>query len=96
MLPGIRARATIVFRKVMLAITVAFLLALLGIFNNVGYHVNSIEELPFNLSRKFGSGDIQFSFDATYNPLLYPFYWLMRRGHVMGNFSMFFIAPGWG
>jgi hypothetical protein len=82
-------------RRLSIAIGVAMLLFLLGIFNGVGYNINSISErITPSPDRTFA--DVYVFFDATYNPLLYPFYWLTGMGHISENFTSsypLFIRP---
>ena len=84
-----------VVRRLSIAIGVAMLLFLLGIFNGVGYNINSISErISPSPDRTFA--DVYVFFDATYNPILYPFYWLTGMGHTAENFTSsypLFIRP---
>jgi hypothetical protein len=82
-----------IFRKLVVAVLVAFLFALLGTFYGLGYHVNSIQELSFQRTSTFWAEDYAaatFECDMTYNPLLCPFYWIAGNGHVNGNFSIIY------
>ena len=84
-----------VVKRLSIAIGVAMLLFLLGIFNGVGYSINSISEsIITSPDRTFA--DVYVFFDATYNPILYPFYWLTGMGHTSENFTSsypLFIRP---
>lgn len=71
----------------------ALLFTLLSLFNNVGYHINSMEELSHN--PRNGYVDVDFSFDATYSPLLRPLNWIMGKGHIHGNFSITYYTKVW-
>jgi hypothetical protein len=75
-----------VVKRLSIAIGVAMLLFLLGIFNGVGYSINSISE---NISPSSDSAfaNVSVSFDATYNPILHPFYWLTGMGHTSENIT---------
>jgi hypothetical protein len=80
-------------RKLVVAVLVAFLFTLLGVFQGLGYHVNNIQELSFE--RKWDLWDeaygvATFECDLTYDPLLCPFYWISGNGHVNGNFTMIY------
>ena len=66
----IRAGSTKMFRKLAFAILVALLFAFLGLFDNVGYRVDSIQE---SLIPNQDYVDVNVSFEATHNPVLYPF-----------------------
>lgn len=79
----------------MSAVAVAFLLALLGVFSSVGYHVYSIEGVSFAPNFDYGYVQVRFGLDAVHNPLLYPYYWLNGKGRVLGNFSMAYFVEGW-
>lgn len=73
-------------KRLSIAIGVALSLFLLGTFSGVGYRVNSISEsiIP-SPDRAFA--DVYVFFDATYSPVLYPFYWLTGMGHISENFT---------
>jgi len=69
----------------------AFFFVLLGTFDGVGYHVHEIRELSFIPDYRYGYADAHFTLDATYNPILFPFYWLSCQGRVSENFSMIYL-----
>jgi len=70
------------------------LFLLLGLFGGLGYHVSSVKEVSF-VPNNFGLyADAVFQCDITFNPVLYPFYWVVGAGHLEGNFSMVFIPEG--
>jgi hypothetical protein len=75
-----------VVKRLSIAIGVAMLLLLLGIFNGVGYSINSISE-SISPSSDSAFADVSVSFDATYNPILHPFYWLTGIGHTSENIT---------
>lgn len=86
-----------IFRKLLVAISITLLLGLLGLFSRIGYQVRSIEELSFNPTQ-LGFAEVVFYCDIIYNPILFPYYWLVGAGHSYGNFSMIFFpeafSPG--
>lgn len=65
------------------------LLLLLGLFSGIGYNINSICE-SFSPSSDRTYVDVSASFDATYNPILCPFYWLTGMGHLSENITSIF------
>lgn len=95
---NIREKYLAILRKFIVAVLMALLLMLLGIFGKVGYYVHHIEELSFTRYYGLGYADATFSCDITFNPILYPFYWMMEKGHISGNFSTIYFpeacSPG--
>lgn len=87
----LRSKYVRVLLMLTFAVVMALFFVLLGTFGGVGYHVHRIQELSFQPNSRFGYADAEFTFDATYNPILHPFYWLIGRGHVSGNFSMMYL-----
>jgi hypothetical protein len=87
-----RVGAAKALKKIILAILIAFFLALLGLFGNLGYHVNSANESIKTYSNT-DYMDLTISLDMTFNPLLYPFYWLMGNGHLSENKSGIIAIP---
>lgn len=84
-----------VFLRLAFAVVMAVFLVFLGTFEGVGYQVHRIQELSFVPNYNYGYADAAFTFDATYNPILFPFYWLVGQGHVSGNFSMKYLPQGY-
>jgi hypothetical protein len=85
------------FKRIIIAIALAFLLLFLGFFGNIGYQVISVKELPYPLGfRTYGTYAVgRFYCDIVYNPILYPYYWLVGAGHLMQNVSMV-VYPDYG
>ncbi|MBS7632240.1 ABC transporter permease [Candidatus Bathyarchaeota archaeon] len=73
----------------------ALALTFFGTFDGLGYNVHRIEELSFNIHYNEGYADANFTFSATYNPILYPFYWLSGQGNIDGNFSMMYLPQSY-
>ncbi|MDH5694657.1 MAG: ABC transporter permease [Gammaproteobacteria bacterium] len=84
----------ILFKSVFI-LAMALLLALLGTFDRIGYHVHEIEELSFTPDYRYNYADATFKFNATYNPILYPFYWILGKGHISGDFSMIYLPESY-
>jgi hypothetical protein len=74
----------------------ALLFALLGLSGGLGYSLHSLEQLSFVPHNRLGYADVEISFSATYDPLLYPFYWLTRNGYVNGTFSLIYVPEAVG
>ena len=87
-----------VIRKIVIALAMAGLFIVLCIISGVGYHVNSIRQLSFVTHSQYGYADATFYCDITFNPILFPTYWLKGQGHTVGTFSMLYVpesyAPG--
>jgi hypothetical protein len=79
-----------------IAVLLAFLFAMLGIISGLGYHRNSLEQLYFQIHPTLGYADATISFSATYDPLLYPFYWIKGMGYENGTFSFQYIPNSYG
>jgi len=69
----------------------AFLLALLGTVGGLGYNLNHLQELSFVRHEDLEYADATISFSATFNPLLFPFYWLTRNGYINGTFAVVYV-----
>ncbi len=67
----------------------------LGFFGGVGYHVHAIKEVSFKPYSQLGYADVVFFCDITYNPILYPFYWIVGRGKLVGNFFVMYVPEGY-
>lgn len=76
-----------ILRKVIVAFSFSLLFTLLGLFNGIGYQILSIKELSF-APNPVGFAEVVFYCDIIYNPVLFPYYWLVGAGHRYGNFSM--------
>ena len=83
------------FRKVVIVVCMTLLLALLGLFTGLGYHVRSIEEVSFIPHAQWNFAEVIVDCDIVYNPFLFPFYWIVGDGHLDGNFSMMFVAEAY-
>jgi len=81
-----------VLRRAGFAILMAFFFAFLGLFGSLGYHVNSANE-SIKPSSNADYIDVSMSLDMTFNPLLYPFYWLLGNGHLSENRSGIIALP---
>ena len=82
-------------RKFVFAVLMGLFLFFLGIFNDLGYHVNAIKEISFKPHSQLGYADVVFFCDIIYNPILYPFYWVVGRGTLTGNFSIMYVPEGY-
>lgn len=99
-------RSRRIFLRLVIPVSMTLLFVVLGVIGGLGYRVNSIKELSF--VPHAGYADSVISFSATYNPLLYPFYWIKGMGYINGTFSLMLIpisgysaetefpAPVWG
>jgi len=85
----------VLLRKLSVAIVFALFLALLGIFDGIGYRVYSISEISFDRQGLYGYADAAFKCDMLYDPILYPFYWNVGSGHINGSFSMIYIPDAY-
>ena len=90
-----RSKYVRVFLRLGFAAVMAVFLVLLGTFEGVGYQVHKVQELSFVPNYYYGFAIANFTFDATYNPVLFPFYWLMGKGHISGDFSMKYLPHGY-
>lgn len=95
MLPLSDQKSIRILRKIIFAILFAFLLALLGIFDGVGYYLYYIDERSFVPHNRLGYADVVFSCDIIYNPILYPLYWITGNGDLSGNFSIKYVPEGY-
>jgi hypothetical protein len=91
----IKEKYLAILRKFIVALIVALLLMLLGIFGRIGYYVRHIEELSFTRYYGLGYADATFSCDIIFNPVLYPFYWMLEKGHISGNFSTIYVPEAY-
>jgi hypothetical protein len=95
-----------VLRKLGIAIALALVFALIGLNPDVGFRVHSLAQLSFLTHNQLGYADADVNFSATYNPLLFPFYWVTGNGFVNGTFAIIyypesvgagdFAVPVWG
>jgi len=85
----------IVIRKTLFAVGMALLLIILGLFNGIGYKVCSIDEVLFTIHSRMGYADAVFYVDITFNPILYPIYWLKGFGSIKGNYSMMYVPESY-
>lgn len=84
-----------VLRKVLFALLMTTLFLFLGFFGGLGYNVHAIKEVSFKPHSQLGYADAVFFCDITYNPILYPFYWVVGRGSLVGNFSVMYVPEGY-
>jgi hypothetical protein len=88
-------KSTKILKKLILAVAFALLLALLGIFDGIGYHVYQISEISFVRQGQFGYAIATFKCDILYNPIIYPFYWNIGEGQIKGSFFMFYVPDAY-
>jgi hypothetical protein len=67
----------------------------LGFFGGLGYYVHAIKEVSFKPHSQLGYADAVFFCDITYNPIIYPFYWVIGKGKIVGNFSVMYVPEGY-
>jgi hypothetical protein len=83
-----------ILKALAISVALALFLSLLGFFGGLGYHINRIEEKSF-VRTPDGFANATFIADLVYNPILYPFYWLVGNGHPSGTFGMIVIPEGY-
>jgi hypothetical protein len=74
----------------------ALLFAVIGLVGGVGYHLNRLQELSFAPDQHLDYANATVSFSATFNPLVYPFYWFTRNGYVDGSFYLVYFPEAYG
>lgn len=89
-------RITRVLMKLAIAVLLALLFGVLGTVSGLGYHRNLIEERDFVVHTQLGYADASISFSATYDPLLFPFYWIKGTGYIKGNYSLILLPSSLG
>ncbi|MDH7476915.1 MAG: hypothetical protein QHH17_00840 [Candidatus Bathyarchaeota archaeon] len=79
------------------ALIMAVFLVFLGLFEGVGYRVYSVKEVSFVPHTRLGYADVIFHCNATFNPILYPYYWLAGYGNVNADFYFLYTTehPHW-
>jgi len=83
-------------KRLLIALGMALFLLLLGLYGGLGYSLQSLEEVSRDRSfMSSGFMPVVFYCDITYNPILYPYYWLQGSGHLSGNFSIIYWAEGY-
>ncbi len=82
-------------KKFLFALLMSMFFLLLGFFGGVGYRVYAIKDVSFKPHSQLGYADAVFFCDITYNPILYPFYWIVGRGKLVGNFSVMYVPEGY-
>lgn len=82
-------------KKLVIAALLTLLLIILGTFNGLGYHIYSIKEKSFTPYNQLGYAHVVLTCDIIYNPILYPYYWLVGRGHLAGDFHLIYIPEGY-
>lgn len=83
-----------VFRRFIFVVAMTLFLLLLGLFSGLGYRVQSMKEVSFVPHNRLLYADAIFQCDVTFNPVLFPFYWIMGAGHLEGNFSTVIVPEG--
>ncbi|MCJ7423322.1 hypothetical protein MUP01_03530 [Candidatus Bathyarchaeota archaeon] len=91
-------KAIRVGKRIGLTIGFTLLLALLGLFSNLGYHVYSLKQVSFVKHSQLGYADATVECDILYNPLLYPFYWFTPNmtGRQSGVFVITYYPETYG
>jgi hypothetical protein len=74
-------------KKPIIAALLASLFIILGLINNIGYHVAALEELSYIPHLEENYATVVLRTDITFNPLLYPAYWIQGTGHISGDLS---------
>jgi hypothetical protein len=82
--------------KLGIAVALTFFLAFLGLFNVLGYNVKHIEETDFQPHYDLGYATSTVECGIDFDPVLFPYYWLVGKGQLDGNFSMVYIAEAFG
>lgn len=89
-------RSIKIVQKLIIAMLFTFLFAFLGIFSGSGYHLYQINETSFVSHGQSGYADASFKLNMAYDPLLYPYYWILGVGRVNGTFSMMYVPDAYG
>jgi len=92
---SLQAKTVAILRKLLVAIAMAALFVLLGVFTSMGYRVHSISEVSFERHSMLGYADATFDCAMIFNPIVYPSYWAMNIGHISGRFSMIYVADAY-
>lgn len=95
LLQSITRKSVMLIRRLILPILFAFMFTLFGFFDGVGYHLNHIDQLSFVTHDQLGYADATFACDMIYNPIVYPLYWVMAKGHVNGTFQMKYVPESY-
>lgn len=82
-------------KKFLFALAISMFLLLLSFFGSLGYNVHAIKEVSFKPYSQLGYADAVIFCDIVYNPILYPFYWIVGKGRLVGNFSVMYIPEGY-
>jgi len=69
-------------------IGIALFFVFLGFFEGIGYHVYQISETSFVPDPRLGYATASFAVNMSFNPITFPFYWIMGTGSISGNISM--------
>ncbi|MGA9387911.1 MAG: hypothetical protein WBV70_03695 [Candidatus Bathyarchaeia archaeon] len=80
-------------KKLALAVTVAFLLTLIGL-SGLGYKVSRINELSFAPDYEKGYAEATVVCDITFNPFINPLNWIVQEGHIKGTFTVVLVSNG--
>jgi len=80
-------------RKLALAVTVAFVLTLIGL-SGLGYKVSRINELSFAPDYEKGFAEATVACDITFNPFVNPLNWIVQEGHINGTFTIVLVSEG--
>jgi|GEM_PF-6716314 hypothetical protein len=65
------------FKKLIFAVAMTFLFLLLGLFGNIGYS-SDWSNKTVTSNKEYRNVELS----ITYNPILYPFYWITGNGHI--------------
>jgi len=91
-----QSRRVRVARKLAIAVALALLFGFLGLFSGLGYNVKHIEERDFHPYFDLNYATATVECDITFNPVLFPYYWLAGKWQLSGNFSMMYVAEAYG
>lgn len=95
---GKAKKIAVLVRRLVLPVLFAFMFTLLGLFSGLGYHLNYIDELSFVKHNQLGYADAVFACDIIYDPIVFPLYWVIGKGHMNGTYQMMYVpesyAPG--
>jgi len=92
---NLRGKFLSVIKKTVFALGIAFLFTFLGLYAGIGYQVNAIDEIYFFPHNNLGYADVCFYCDISFNPIIYPSYWLKGIGHIAGNFTIMYLPESY-
>jgi hypothetical protein len=85
-----------VLTRLAIAVLMGLLFVILGLSEGLGYSVSRLDQVSFVTHDQLGYADAVIDFSATYDPLLYPFYYIKGAGYVNGTFSLIYIPESYG